>query len=59
MMHGALAFSRRSGLPPVATARAQFVHPGQFALHRMLRAIALNTTLSRLPPEACCAYGAV
>jgi error-prone DNA polymerase len=46
MMHEALAFSRRSGLPPVATARAQFVHPGQFALHCMLRAIALPLVLS-------------
>jgi error-prone DNA polymerase len=55
MMHEALAVSRRSHLPPVATTRAQFVDPRQFAVHRMLRAIALNTTLSRLPPEACCA----
>ncbi len=55
MMHEALAFSRRSGLPPVATTRAQFVRPDEFPLHRLLRAIALNTTLSRLQPEACCA----
>ena len=55
MMHQALAFSRRIGLPPVATNRVHFVRPGEFALHRLLRAIALNTTLSRLPPSACCA----
>ena len=55
MMHEALAFSRRSGLPPVATTRVHFVHPEEFPLHRLLRAIALNTTLARLPPEACCA----
>jgi len=55
LMHDALAFSRRAGLPPVATNRVHFVHPRQFHLHRLLRAIALNTTLSRLPPDACCA----
>ena len=55
MMHQALAFSRRTGLPPVATSRARFVKPDEIAVHRLLRAIALNTTLSRLPPGACCA----
>src|SRR5207244_1222948 len=55
MMHEALAFSRRAGLPPVATNRVHFLHPHQFRLHRLLRAIALNTTLSRLPPQASCA----
>ncbi len=55
MMHQALAFSRRSGIPPVATSRAHFVHPHEFAVHRMLRAIALNTTLSQLPQDECCA----
>ena len=49
-----LAFSRRSGLPPVATTRAQFLTPSDYQLHRLLRAIALNTTLSRLPDDACC-----
>ena len=53
-MAEALAFSRRSGLPPVATTRAQFVTPSGYQLHRLLRAIALNTTLSRLPDDACC-----
>jgi error-prone DNA polymerase len=55
MMHQALAFSRHTGLPPVATSRARFVKPDDAAVHRLLRAIALNTTLSRLPQEACCA----
>ena len=55
MMHQALAFSRSSELPPVATTRAHFLHPQHHALHRVLRAIALNTTLSRLPIEACAA----
>ena len=54
-MHQALAFSRRTGLPSVATSRARFVEPKDFAVHRLLRAIALNTTLSRLPPETSCA----
>ncbi len=53
MMHQALAFSRRSGLPPVATNRVRFVHQNDFSLHRLLRTIALNTTLSRLPADAC------
>jgi error-prone DNA polymerase len=54
-MHEALGFSRRTGLPPVATNRVRFVHPEEFAVHRLLRAIALNCTLSRLSPAACCA----
>ncbi len=54
-MYQTLLFSRRTGLPPVATARAQFVRPDEFAVHRLLRAIALNMTLSRLPASACCA----
>ena len=57
MMHQALAFSRRAALPPVATNRVHFVHPEEFRLHQVLRAIALNTTLSRLPANACCALG--
>ncbi|MGH7146828.1 MAG: DNA polymerase III subunit alpha [Nitrospiraceae bacterium] len=55
MLHEALAYSRRVGLPPVATNRVQFIMPESVALHRLLRAIALNTTLSRLPASACCA----
>ena len=55
MMHQALAFSRQSGLQPVATNRVHFISPKEFAIHRLLRAIALNTTLTRLQPEDCCA----
>ena len=55
LMHEALALSRRTALPPVATNRVHFVQPEQFRLHRVLRAIALNTTLSQLPHDACCA----
>jgi len=53
-MADALTFSRRSGLPPVATTRAQCLTPSEYPLHRLLRAIALNTTLSRLSDDACC-----
>ncbi|MBN1511753.1 MAG: DNA polymerase III subunit alpha, partial [Phycisphaerae bacterium] len=44
-------FSRRSGIPPVATNDVYFVDPSDFPLHRLLRAIDLNTSLSRIPPE--------
>ncbi|MGE0277683.1 MAG: DNA polymerase III subunit alpha [Nitrospiraceae bacterium] len=54
-MHDALAVSRRLHLPPVATNRVHFIRPDEFSVHRLLRTIALNTTLSRLPIEACCA----
>ena len=53
-MHEALLFSRRVELPPVATNRVYYSRPDDFATHRLLRAIALNTTVSRLPEEACC-----
>ncbi|MBP1623047.1 MAG: dnaE, partial [Acidobacteria bacterium] len=45
-----LSFSRASGIPPVATNDVYFADPSGFALHRLLRAIDLNTCLSRLPP---------
>jgi error-prone DNA polymerase len=44
-----LDFSRRSGIPPVATNDVYFVDPTDFLLHRLLRAIDLNTSLSRIP----------
>lgn len=49
----AVALSRRLDLPPVATTRASFIQPTDFEAHRLLRAIAQNTTLSRLRPEDC------
>ena len=55
LMHQALAFSRQANLPPVATNRVHFLSPKEFPLHQILRAIALNTTLSQLPQDACCA----
>ncbi len=56
-MHDALLLSRRTGLPPVATNRVYFRTRSDFAAHRLLRAIALNTTLSRLSAQACCDPG--
>jgi len=50
-MHGALALARERRLPPVATTRAVLLEAADLALHRMLRAIAKNTKLSRLSPE--------
>jgi len=49
-MERALALARRTGLPPVATSRAVMLKPDDFELHRVVRAIALNTKLSRLRP---------
>ena len=46
---GLLAFARRSGLPPVAAPPVFFADPDGHPLHRLLRAIDLNTRLSRLP----------
>jgi error-prone DNA polymerase len=55
MMHHALQLSRRVRLPPVATNRVHFSRAEEFATHRLLRAIAMNTTLSRLPNDECVA----
>lgn len=53
-MQEAMVFSRRTGLPAVATTRAALLHQSDFEGHRLLRAIADNTTLSRLKPDRCC-----
>ncbi len=53
-MQEAVAVSRCLGLPSVATARASFLRPADYQAHRLLRAIAENTTLSRLRAEQCC-----
>jgi error-prone DNA polymerase len=50
-MHRALALARDTCLPPVATSRALLLTPNDHALHRVLRAIHLNTRLSRLTPS--------
>ena len=54
-LQAAVDFSRHTGLPPVATTRAAMLHPAEYETHRLLRAIALNTTLSRLRAAHCCA----
>ncbi len=50
-LHRALALSRELQLPPVATSRALFLDRSDFHLHRVLRAIHLNSKLSRLKTE--------
>jgi DNA-directed DNA polymerase III PolC len=45
--------ARQLQLPPVATTRALLLHDDDHQLHRVLRAIAQNTTLSRLAADDC------
>ena len=47
-MASCYAFSRKSGIPPLATNRVYLTRPDQFPLHRILRAVDLNSKLSRL-----------
>ncbi|MGD9124406.1 MAG: PHP domain-containing protein, partial [Desulfarculaceae bacterium] len=42
--------ARKLGAPLVAVAGSFFLEPGDYRLHRVLRAISLNTSLSRLKP---------
>jgi len=53
-MAGCYAFSRRSGIPPLATNRVYLINRDQFPLHRILRAVALNGKLSRLEIDDTC-----
>jgi len=46
-----LRFSHDRGLAPLAVADAWFARPDQYPLHRLLRAIDLNTTLPRVAPS--------
>jgi error-prone DNA polymerase len=50
--HAVLAAARRLGVPPVATNAVRFAHPEDWARHRLLVAIAHNTTLSGPGPGA-------
>jgi error-prone DNA polymerase len=50
-LHRSLALARDLKLPPVATSRALLLSRDDFHLHRVLRAIHLNTKLSRLKAE--------
>jgi error-prone DNA polymerase len=43
--------ARRLGIAAVAVPASFFLNPEDFHLHRLLRAIAANTTLCRLPPH--------
>ncbi len=52
-MQALVAFGRRVDLPPVATSRANMLTPHDYQVHRLLRAIAENTTLSRLRADQC------
>ncbi|MDQ3223284.1 MAG: DNA polymerase III subunit alpha, partial [Gemmatimonadota bacterium] len=49
--HETLAAARRLRLPAVATNGVVAANAGDWSRHRLLRAIALNTTLSALPAE--------
>ena len=53
-MHKCYAFSRESGIPPLATNRVYLIRRDQFQLHQILRAVALNSKLSRLTYEDTC-----
>jgi error-prone DNA polymerase len=44
------AFSQSSGIPLAATNDVYFIDPSDYPMHRLLRAIDLNTSLSRTPP---------
>ncbi len=46
--HAVLAAGRRLGILPVVTNAVMFAHPEDHARHRLLRAIALNTTMSAM-----------
>jgi error-prone DNA polymerase len=49
--HPLVQTARRLGIPLVATPASFFLQPDGFAVHRLLRAIAGNTALSRLNPN--------
>jgi error-prone DNA polymerase len=46
-----LSFSRNSGIPAVATNDVYFADASDYPMHRLLRAIDLNTSLSRIPAD--------
>jgi error-prone DNA polymerase len=46
--HAVLAAARRLGLPPVVTNGVRFAHPEDWGRHRLLVAIANNSTLSQV-----------
>ncbi len=46
-----LKFCRQNHIPPVATNAVYFVDKSDWRTHHLLRAIDLNTTLKRVPPD--------
>jgi len=56
--HATLAAARRLGLPVAATNGVVAAQAEDWSRHRLLRAIALNTTLSQLPAEEVWPHGA-
>ncbi|MBI2839388.1 MAG: DNA polymerase III subunit alpha [Acidobacteria bacterium] len=54
LAHQAYALSKRTGIPPLATNRVRFITSDDHRFHKLLRAIQLNTRLSRLRPEDVC-----
>jgi error-prone DNA polymerase len=50
--------ARGLGIPPAAVGEVYFTDPADWEMHRLLRAIALNTTRDRVPPEELAARGA-
>lgn len=50
--HAVLAAARRIGVPTVVTNAVMFAHPEDWGRHRLLAAIAHNTTLSALAHQA-------
>ena len=53
-MAACYAFSRKTGIPPLATNRVYLVRKEQFQLHLILRALSLNSKLSRLSAHKTC-----
>ncbi len=51
--HRRLRLAKKLGLPAVAVPGSFFLSPADFAVHRLLRAIANNTSLARLPAGDC------
>ncbi|HET9515448.1 MAG TPA: DNA polymerase III subunit alpha [Gemmatimonadales bacterium] len=55
--HAVLATAKRLGIPPVVTNAVMFANPEDWSRHRLLTAIAANTTLSACPPARLSARG--
>ncbi|MCG2774655.1 MAG: DNA polymerase III subunit alpha [Desulfobacterales bacterium] len=53
-MANCYAFSRKSNIPPVATNRVYLIRKDQFRLHLILRAVSLNSKISRLTRDDAC-----